>query len=153
MTRKFTFENLSEFIGEELGVSRWVTIDQDQVNAFADCTGDHQWIHVDLEKAAAGPLGGTIAHGFLTLSLLPMLSEEMGLVPEGVQYALNYGADRLRFINFVKVGSRVRNRAELMSVTPKNNGGILMKTKNTMEIDGEDKPAMVAETLTLIFPG
>lgn len=148
----YTLDNLESFVGQTLGVSDWVTIDQEQVNQFADCTGDHQWIHVDLEKAQASPLGGTIVHGYLVLSLLPMLTADLGIVPDGVVYALNYGADRIRFTSFVPVGSRLRNHVELVDVTRKPNGGILLKTKNTMEIEGQEKPAMVAETLTMIFP-
>lgn len=148
----YTLENLETFIGQPLGVSDWVTIDQEQVNKFADCTGDHQWIHVDLEKAQASPLGGTIVHGYLVLSLLPMLTADLRMLPQGVTYALNYGADRIRFTSFVPVGSRLRNHVELLEVTRKPNGGILLKTKNTMEIEGQEKPAMVAETLLMIFP-
>lgn len=148
----YSFANLDDYIGRELGVSEWITIDQARINAFADATGDHQWIHVNPERAAASPIGATIAHGFLTLALLPMLNEQMGLIPAGVQFVLNYGADRVRFVNFVRVNSRVRNRVRLVGAEPKS-GGILLKFENTMEIDGESKPAMVAETLMLAFPG
>ncbi len=147
----YTLENITEFIGQELGVSNWITIDQERINAFADATLDHQWIHVDEEKAAHSPLGATIAHGYLTLSLLSKMIEEVGVVPSGVSHALNYGADKLRFTNFVKVNARVRNRVELMSVKPKQ-GGLLLKTLNTVEIEGEERPALVAEILSLIFP-
>ncbi len=148
----YTLDNLETFIGQPLGVSDWVTIDQERVNKFADCTGDHQWIHVDLEKAKASPLGGTIVHGYLVLSLLPSLTADLRMLPQGVMYALNYGADRIRFTSFVPVGSRLRNHVELLEVTRKPNGGILLKTKNTMEIEGQEKPAMIAETLLMIFP-
>ncbi len=147
----FTLANIDDYIGKELGLSRWHTIDQAQINAFADATGDHQWIHVDVEKAQASPLGSTIAHGYLTLSLLPMLLDELGIIPDGVSHTLNYGADKVRFTSFVKVDSRVRVRVELMSATPKR-GGMLLKMNATMEIDGEEKPAMIAETLSLVFP-
>ena len=148
----YRLDNLEEFVGQTLGVSDWVTINQAQVNQFADCTGDHQWIHVDPERAKASPLGGTIVHGYLVLSLLPMLTADLGLVPAGVAYALNYGADRIRFTSFVPVGSRLRNQVQLLDVTRKPNGGVLLKMQNTMEIEGQEKPAMIAETLTLIFP-
>ena len=147
----FTFDNLDQFIGQELGVSDWFTIDQQRINDFADATGDHQWIHIDAERAAASPMGSTIAHGYLTMSLLPMLMGEIGTIPSGVTHVLNYGADKLRFTNFVKVNARVRNRAKLISVQPKR-GGVLLKIENTMEIEGESRPAMVAETLSLAFP-
>ncbi len=147
----YTLANITDFIGQEVGVSDWITIDQERINAFADATLDHQWIHVDPEKAAQSPLGSTIAHGYLTLSLLSKLIEEVGVVPSGVGHVLNYGADKLRFTSFVKVNARIRNRVELISATPKR-GGLLLKTLNTVEIEGEDRPALVAEILTLIFP-
>ena len=147
----YTFDTINDFIGTELGVSAWITIDQDRINAFADATGDHQWIHVDEEKAKNSPLGSTVAHGYLTLSLLPALLSELRVIPDSVTHVLNYGADKLRFMNFVKVNSRVRVRVELLSAESKS-GGILIKTRNTMEIEGEEKPAMVAETLSLAFP-
>ena len=147
----FTIDNLEEFVGKEMGVTEWFQIDQERVNQFADCTEDHQWIHVDVEKAEKSFLGGTIAHGYLTLSLLPMFSAEVGTMPEGIAQAFNYGADKIRFLTPVKVGSRVRNRAVLMSVQDKGNGRYLLKTQNTVEIEGEEKPAMVAETLTMLF--
>lgn len=147
----YTLANIEQFIGKELGVSSWLTIDQERINAFADATLDHQWIHVDLEKAAKSPLGSTIAHGYLTLSLLSKMIEEIGVIPSGVGHVLNYGADKLRFTNFVKVNARVRDRVELLSVTPKR-GGLLLKTLNTVEIEGEDRPALVAEVLSLVFP-
>jgi acyl dehydratase len=148
----YSVDNLEQFIGQTLGVSDWVLIDQERINQFAACTGDHQWIHVDEARAQASPIGTTIAHGFLVLSLLPMLTANLGLMPQGALYALNYGTDKVRFTSFVPVGSRVRNHVELLEVTRKPNGSILVKTKNTMEIEGQEKPAMVAETLKMIFP-
>lgn len=148
---EFTLDNLEAFVGKELGVTEWFLIDQERVNQFADATEDHQWIHVDVEKAEKSFLGGTIVHGFLTLSLLPMFSGEIGSTPEGIAQAFNYGSDKIRFLTPVKVGSRVRNRAVLLSVQDKGDGRYLLKTQNTVEIDGEDKPAMVAETLTMLF--
>jgi acyl dehydratase len=147
----YTLENITEFIGQEIGVSDWITIDQARINAFADATLDHQWIHVDEEKAAKSPLGSTIAHGYLTLSLLSKMLEEVGVVPSGVGHVLNYGADKLRFTSFVKVNSRIRTRVKLLSVTPKQ-GGSLLKTVNTVEIEGAERPALVAEILSLVFP-
>ena len=149
---EYTMENVDQFIGKEIGVSSWVLVDQDRINAFAECTGDHQWIHVDTERAARdSPLGTTIGHGFLTLSLLPMLSYEVGVVPGGIAHVLNYGADKIRFLNPVKAGSRVRARIELVEATEKRPGQVLLKTRTTMEIENEEKPAMVAETLSLVF--
>lgn len=148
----FTLQNLDQFIGKELGVSEWQLIDQAQINAFADATGDHQWIHVDQEKAQASPIGSTVAHGYLTLSLLPAMMAQLNVIPSGVTHVLNYGADKVRFMNFVKVDSRVRVRVTVDSVKPKGMG-ILLKLLCTMEIEGEEKPAMVAETLSMMFPG
>jgi len=129
----YTFANARDFIGQELGVSDWITIDQDRVNAFADCTIDHQWIHVDQERAAASPLGGTIAHGYLTLSLLTTLTESVGVVPEGnIAMALNYGTDKVRFLNPVPVGSRIRLRSVLGDITEKGGGRYLFKINNTV---------------------
>lgn len=149
---EYTLTSINDFVGKELGVSDWHTIDQAQINAFADVTGDHQWIHVDIEKAAASPIGSTVAHGYYVLSLLPKMLDGLSVIPSGVSHALNYGTDRVRFTTFVKVDSRVRVRVELQSARPKGMG-VLLKMLNTMEIDGEEKPAMVAETLAMVFPG
>ena len=148
----YTLANIDQFVGTERGVSDWLQIDQARINAFADATNDHQWIHVDPAKAKASPIGTTVAHGYLTLSLLPYLLGELNIFPSGISHILNYGADKIRFMNFVKVGARVRVRATLLSVTPKGLGQ-LIKMQNIMEIEGETKPAMVAETLSLVFPG
>jgi acyl dehydratase len=148
----YTLDTLHDYVGRELGVSSWVTVDQARIDAFADCTGDHQWIHVDRERAAAeSPFGTTIAHGLLTLSLLPMMSEEIGLVPEGVPQVLNYGSNKVRFLTPVKSGSRVRSRAEVIDVTDKGGGRLLLTTRSTVEIEGEETPALVAETLALLL--
>ncbi|MDH3605983.1 MAG: MaoC family dehydratase [Acidimicrobiia bacterium] len=136
-------------VGSDLGTSDWFTIDQDRINAFADTTVDHQFIHVDEEQAAKTPLGGTIAHGYLTLSLLPFLTADMTVVPENLVMMFNYGLDRLRFITPVRAGSRVRAHGKLADVTEKGPGQTLMKIEVTVEIEGEDKPALVAETLTM----
>lgn len=149
-SKSYSFENIHDYIGTELGVSDWVQIDQERVNQFADCTEDHQWIHIDAEKAQTySPFGTTIAHGYLTLSLLPKFSAEIGIIPAGVSQVFNYGADRIRFLSPVKVGARVRNRVKLISVQEKGVGRVLIKTENTVEIEGEDKPAMIADTLAL----
>lgn len=140
-------DRLMEMVGEELGTSEWFTVDQERINQFADVTVDHQFIHVDQEKAAQTPLGGTIAHGFLTLSLITHLTSEIGVSPENTQMVFNYGLDRLRFINPVRAGSRVRAHTKLMDVTEKQPGQLLIKTGVTVEIEGEEKPALVAESL------
>ena len=142
--------DLEKAVGTHLGHSEWHTIDQDQINAFAAATGDHQWIHVDPAKAAEGPFGTTVAHGFLTLSLLPMLTWQVYKV-EGVKMGVNYGADKLRFPSPVPVGSRVRAGVELTSVTP-NKLGYQIATRVTIELDGSDKPACVADMLAVVVP-
>ena len=140
-------EQLLGMAGQESEPSSWTVIDQQRINLFADATGDHQFIHVDPEKAARTPLGATVAHGYLTLSLLPMMSEEIAVVPEGMAMAFNYGVDKVRFPSPVKVGSQIRMRSKVLEVTEKGPGRILVKSAMTVEIRGEEKPAMVAETL------
>jgi acyl dehydratase len=140
---------LAGLVGKETGVSDWLQITQERVNQFADATGDHQWIHVDVERATR-EIGGPIAHGYLTLSLLPFLSA--GMMPvKGVTRGINYGSDKVRFVNMVRVGKRVRLRQQLIGVEPKA-GGMQIKNLCTIEIEGEDKPACVAETLTVLYP-
>ncbi len=142
-------EQLADRIGEETGVSEWVQIDQDRIDAFADATMDHQFIHVDPAAAAQTPFGSTIAHGFLTLSLTtPMMMETM-LGPDQMVMAINYGTDKLRFIEPVKVGKRVRARTRLVDVTEKGPGRWLLKNEVTVEIEGSDRPALIVEALTL----
>lgn len=149
----FSLDTIGQYVGKELGVSNWLTIDQERINQFADCTGDHQWIHVDVERAKReSPFGTTIAHGYLTLSLLASSEMKVDVAPTGISRALNYGLDRVRFMSPVKVGSRIRKRIELLSAEAQKNGGVLLKYRNTVEIEGESKPAMVAETLVLLFP-
>src|SRR5690606_37672736 len=142
---------LKDYIGKELGHSEWLTVDQQRVDQFADCTGDHQFIHVDPEKAAQTPFGGTIAHGFLSLSLLPMLMGDLLVVPQGTRMGVNYGLDSLRFIQPVRVGSRVRLAVTLLDAYEKNPGQWLLKARAVMEIEGKEKPAYVAETLALCY--
>ena len=145
-----TFDELTAAVGEDLGASEWLEIDQDRVNAFADATGDHQWIHVDVERAADGPFGGTIAHGYLTLSLVPWLgSQVFSLETPGAK--LNYGVNKVRFPNPVRVGSRVRAHVSVAEVTDIP-AGKQMQLKYVIEIEGEDKPACVAETVVLLLP-
>ena len=139
--------------GRESEPTSWLTIDQDRVDAFADATDDHQFIHVDPEKAARTPLGTTVAHGLLTLSLLPKLSEQVGVWPEGLLMTFNYGLDKVRFPNPVKVGSEIRMRSKILDVTEKGPGRLLVKTLATMEIRGEEKPGMVAESLMMFVVG
>ncbi|HEK0819313.1 MaoC family dehydratase [Pseudomonas aeruginosa] len=142
---------LKDHVGKDLGHSEWLTIDQGRVDQFAECTGDHQFIHVDPEKAAKTPFGGTIAHGFLSLSLIPKLMEGLLVLPEGLKMAVNYGLDTVRFIQPVRVGSRVRLGLTLLDVNEKNPGQWLIKARATLEIEGQEKPAYIAETLSLCF--
>jgi acyl dehydratase len=143
---------LKNFVGRELGVSNWVIVDQARIDAFAECTGDKQWIHVDVERATrASPYGGTIAHGYLTLSLLATLAIEVGLIPADARAGLNYGLDKVRFMAPVKAGARVRSRVVLLEVEEKQGGRIIVKTANELQVEGEDKPALVAETLAMLI--
>jgi acyl dehydratase len=141
--------DLPALAGQEVGVSEWLEVTQERVNKFAEATEDFQWIHVDVERAQREN-GGTIAHGYLTLSLIPLLNKSLMEVA-GVERALNYGSDKVRFVNMVKVGKRVRMRAKLLTVEPKS-GGLQVKTECTVEIEGEAKPACIAETIVLYFP-
>jgi acyl dehydratase len=141
-------KDLPGLIGQETGISDWLEITQERVNQFAEATGDHQWIHVDVERANR-EMGGPIAHGYLTLSLIPFLSQ--GLMPvKGVTRGINYGSDKVRFTNMVRIGKRVRLRQELMSVEPRS-GGLQLKNRCTIEIEGEERPACVAETISMIY--
>lgn len=142
---------LSQYVGKELGRSDWLKIDQQRINLFAEATGDFQFIHVDPDKAAKTPFGCTIAHGFLTLSLIPKLMEDILVLPEGLKMVVNYGLDSVRFIQPVKVGSKVRLKVDLGEVTEKKPGQWLLKATATLEIEGEEKPAYIAEPLSLCF--
>ncbi len=151
---RYALETLEQFVGQELGVSDWLSIDQERINEFASCTGDDQWIHVDVERAQGeSPLGSTIAHGYLTLSLLATTQMEIGIVPEGFSLALNYGLNRVRFIAPVKAGARIRNRVALLAAEPQGKGRLLLTFQNTVEIEDEKKPALIAETLALLLSG
>ena len=138
---------LAGLVGQEVGVSGWITVDQARIDAFADCTEDWQFIHVDPEAAAATPFGGTIAHGFLTLSLLSRMTFEATPVLEGVAMGVNYGFDKVRFLQPVRAGSRVRGRFRLLEAAEKSPGRWLLKHEVTVEIEGQDKPALIAEWL------
>ena len=144
-------EQIKSRIGEEVGVSSWLLVDQARVDAFADATEDRQFIHVDPDAAAQTPFGGTVAHGFLTLSLLSRMGAEAMLLPDSLKMAVNYGFDRVRFLAPVKSGSRVRGRFRLDSTEEKAPGQVLLRHTVTVEIEGEDKPALTAEWLGLMF--
>jgi acyl dehydratase len=142
--------DLQQLVGTEIGVSDWLEISQDRVDAFADATDDHQWIHIDQEKAAVGPFGGTIAHGFLTLSLTVTLSSQVELDVGSPRMAINYGLEKVRFPAPVPVGSRIRARVGLVSVADVE-GGIQVNRQVTIEVEGTEKPAMVAETVSRYY--
>ncbi|WP_322033901.1 MaoC family dehydratase [Paraburkholderia sp. J76] len=143
--------DLQPLVGESLGTSEWLLIDQQRVNQFADATWDHQWIHVDVERAKSGPFGGTIAHGFLTLSLLPAFFATAFEIKE-TKSGLNYGLDKVRFIAPVLVGKRVRAHFRLLDWTAVNAGGAQLKIEMTVECEGSEKPACIAESITRLFP-
>ncbi|WP_454846555.1 MaoC family dehydratase [Pseudomonas farris] len=142
---------LKDYVGKELGRSQWLTIDQERINLFAEATGDYQFIHVDPVKAEQTPFGSTIAHGFLSLSLIPKLMEDILILPEGAKMVVNYGLDSVRFIQPVKVNSRVRLKVDMNEVIEKKPGQWLLKATATLEIEGSDKPAYIAEPLSLCF--
>ena len=146
--RNVNFADLESIVGQEVGVSAWHQITQTQVNKFAEATGDHQWIHVDVERATR-EIGGPIAHGYLTLSLLPMLSAQIMKV-EGVQRGINFGSNKVRFTNMVPVGSRVRLKQKCLSVEPRACGK-QVTMESTIEIEGKDRPACVAESIGIIY--
>ena len=145
---------LQDYVGKEVGLTDWIEVDQERINQFADATGDHQYIHLDAERAAQTPFGTTIAHGFLTLSLLSMLSGMGGgLKLENTVMGINYGLDKVRFLNPVKSGAKIRARFVLASAEEKKPGNYLLKHNVTVEIDGEDKPALIAEWLGMTVVG
>jgi len=147
MSRYFSEAEFSDLVGTELEPSDWMEITQHRVNQFADATNDHQFIHVDLEKAKASPFGGTIAHGFLTLSLVTYLAAEQMAMPERTAVTLNYGSDKVRFLKPVVVGQRIRAKQQILEVNEKKPGHWLVKTNVTIEIDREQTPALIAEIL------
>jgi acyl dehydratase len=142
---------LATHVGEEIGVSSWITVDQQRIDEFAHCTDDHQWIHVDAGRAAReSPLGVTVAHGFLTLALLAPTAFDVLLHRVEAKQVLNYGLDKVRFLAPVRSGSRVRNRVKVTAVEAKGDGRVLLTTENTFEIEGEAKPALVALSLAML---
>jgi acyl dehydratase len=148
----YTMATVPQFVGRELGASSWVTVGQDRIDQFAACTGDRQWIHVDVERARReSPFGGPIAHGYLSLSLVAAMVMELGVIPPDAATGLNYGLDKVRFIAPVKAGARVRMRATLAAAEPQNGGRLLLRLQSTLEIEGEAKPALVAELLCMLI--
>ena len=146
-------EQLEDYLGKEVGLSDWITVDQERINQFAEATGDHQYIHVDPERAAQTPFGSTIAHGFLTMSLMVVMGYEAGLKLENTVMGINYGFDKLRFINPVKVNSKIRGRFKLVGAEQKKPNHYLLKHEVTVEIEGEEKPALIAEWLGMTVVG
>lgn len=144
-------EDIRSRIGEEVGASSWLTISQERIDEFAEATEDRQFIHTDPEAAARTPFGGTVAHGFLSLSMLSRMAAEGMLIPEGVRMAVNYGLDRVRFIAPVRSGKRIRGRFRLDSVEEKAPGQLLLRHTVTVEIEGEERPALTAEWIGLLF--
>lgn len=136
-------------VGTKLGPSQWIELSQDRINTFADCTEDHQFIHVDQEKAAQTPFGGTIAHGFLTLSMLVKLMEDCLVIPENLQMGMNYGFDKIRFLAPVRAGKRVRMNTEILKIDRKDEHRFLVTVGVSVEIEDEEKPALVAEWLNM----
>jgi acyl dehydratase len=148
---RLSLRRLRAMVGREVGLSDWFTVSQERIDAFAAATEDRQWIHVDPERAARSPLGGTVAHGFLLLSLVPFFNSTNEVFTGRFRMAVNYGLDRVRFPHSVRTGSRVRNRAVLKKIEKRGFRKVLVTVENTMEIEGVDKPAMVADVLGLIY--
>ncbi len=152
MTAGLTFEGMRSMVGQEVGVSGWLTVDQPMIDQFAECTGDLQWIHTDPVRARKeSPFRVPIAHGYLTLSLITRFALDIGMLPENTQAAFNHGLDEVRFLAPVRVGSRVRMRTVLQSMEDKGPGQYLVKTLNTIEIEGETRPALTAEALVMFY--
>ena len=149
---QYSMATAPQFVGRELGASGWVAVDQDRIDRFAECTGDRQWIHVDVERARReSPFGGPIAHGYLTLALVAATVMELGVIPPDAASGLNYGLDKVRFIAPVKAGARVRTRANLLAAEAQSGSQMLLKLNCTLEIEGEAKPALVAELLCMLI--
>jgi acyl dehydratase len=148
----YTMATAPDFAGRELGTSNWVIVDQPRIDQFASCTGDRQWIHVDAARARhESPFGGTIAHGYLTLSLMAAMLIEIGIIPSDAAAGLNYGLDKVRFLTPVKAGARARTRATMISAQPQEGGRLLVKLDCRLEIEGEAKPAVIAEVLCMLI--
>lgn len=148
--REIPVSEIQSLVGTEIGVSDWLEITQDRVNRFADATGDHQWIHVDVERATK-ELGAPIAHGYLVLSLIPFLAKNI-VAYTGVSRGINYGSNKVRFTNTVPVGSRIRMKMQMLSCDQRAGGGYQVTNQFTIEIEGQERPACVAEVVSLIFP-
>ena len=146
-------EEFANHVGTKLAPGEWFEIGQQRINEFAECTEDRQFIHVDEEKAAQGPFGGTIAHGFLTLSMLSHIATQNGVTPEGVVMGINYGFDKVRFLAPVRAGKRVRALVEILDITQKDDNRFLIKQGITVEIEDETTPALVAEWLSMVVTG
>jgi acyl dehydratase len=147
-----TFDELKAMMGTVIGVSEWLTVDQAMINKFADATGDHQFIHIDEEKAKLTPFGGTIAHGFLTLSLMPVLTQMTDMPRmDGIKMGVNYGGNKTRFLAPVRSGKRVRGHFKLLEIEEKRPGQYQQTVEYTLEIEGEDKPALIAEWISQFF--
>jgi acyl dehydratase len=153
MTETISAADLPTLVGKELEPSPWIEITQERVNQFAAATNDFQFIHVDPEKAAQTPFGGPIAHGFLSLSLLSFLNAQSAIVPENLVMGINYGSDKVRYLMPVRVGKRIRSKQKVLAVTEKNPGQWLIKNAVTVEIEGEETPALVAEILSMLVVG
>ncbi|HZZ24425.1 MAG TPA: MaoC family dehydratase [Roseiarcus sp.] len=150
---ELTMANVKDRVGSELGVSRWLLVDQERIDRFAECTEDRQWIHVDVERAKKeSPFKRPIAHGYLTLSLLGSLSIDVGVVPSDAGAGFNYGLDKVRFLAPVTAGARVRLRVSLDGVEEKSDGQLLVRTKNVLEVENSEKPALIADALALLIP-
>ena len=150
MSQALTLEEFKSWEGRELSPTDWFVVGQDRINQFAECTNDHQYIHVDPERMKDSSFGSTIAHGFLSLSLLAGYGPSDGPALQDVVMSINYGLDRVRFINPVRVNSKVRFLTKIISITEKSPGRVIVKTEKTLEIDGEEKPALVAECLGML---
>ena len=153
MAPEFTIGEIRAHVGREIGRSGWLRIDQARIDAFAACTGDHQWIHVDRERAAAGPFGTTVAHGFLILALIPRLGRDVPFDPPGVVMNINYGLNRVRFIQPVPAGSEIRDTLVLQEAVDKGAGRMLLTVQHTLHIRGQADPVCVAETLRMCLTG
>lgn len=151
MPEYIPLDEFKKLLGQPNGTTEWVTIDQEKVNLFADVTLDWQWIHVDVEKAKEGPFGRTIGHGFLTLSLLSSFSYQAKYTPAGCKMSVNYGLNKVRFLSPVPVGSRVRSHMVISAIEEKAPGQLLLTTTHTVEIEGQPKPACVAEQIGLLY--
>lgn len=145
----YHIDNIQHFVGKEIGVTEWKTIDQQRVDRFAEVTEDHNPLHIDPEQAAEGPFGEPIAHGFLTLSLLSRFAYENDFLPAGVKYGINYGFERVRFMTPVRVGARIRARQTLLGAADKGNGRYVVRSRNAIEVEGSSSPALLADWLCI----